>query len=264
MESKKSVFVVHGRNTKIRRSMFSFLRSIGLEPIEWEKAKLLTDKSNPYIGEILEAAFSKAQAILVLFTPDDEAKLKAQYIIPTDGIHEKALTSQARPNVIFEAGMALGYCEDRTILVEIGNLRPFSDLAGRHTIRFSDDPESRMRLIEALRAVGLDVDIDGKLDYLSEGDFEVSDNSTTVKYNANGGSGAPASHRVINDSNGVAGYTLSETIPIKNGYTFLGWRLENSTAYGIDSPRQSIAINTGNAASNTTFTYYAQWKAIDT
>ncbi|GAG67721.1 unnamed protein product, partial [marine sediment metagenome] len=30
----KKVFVVHGRNLKIRNSMFEFLMAIGLEPID--------------------------------------------------------------------------------------------------------------------------------------------------------------------------------------------------------------------------------------
>ena len=81
-----------------------------------------------------------------------------------------------------------------------------------------------------------------------------------IQYDANGGSGAPPSHWTLKDSNGVAFYKLSTTRPTRSGYTFLGWRLENSTAYGIDSPGDSIAIDTGNVRSNTILTYYAQWK----
>lgn len=85
--------------------------------------------------------------------------------------------------------------------------------------------------------------------------------TVTIQYNANGGTGAPASHSVTKDSSGVARFTLSSTKPTRSGYTFLGWRLENSAAYAIDSPGQSIAIATGSATSNTTLTYYAQWQA---
>lgn len=59
----KRVFVVHGRNTKLRDSLFAFLRAIGLEPIEWPQAIALTRKATPYVGEILEAAFNHAQAV---------------------------------------------------------------------------------------------------------------------------------------------------------------------------------------------------------
>ena len=56
----RTVFVVHGRNDQARDALFAFLRSIGLEPLEWNKAVQATGKPNPYIGEILDAAFSRA------------------------------------------------------------------------------------------------------------------------------------------------------------------------------------------------------------
>ena len=70
------VFVVHGRNLGARDAMFTFLRSLGLHPLEWPGAVAATGKSSPYIGEILDGAFNVAQAVVVLFTPDDEARLR--------------------------------------------------------------------------------------------------------------------------------------------------------------------------------------------
>jgi predicted nucleotide-binding protein len=170
---KSKVFVVHGRNGKIRSSMFSFLRSIGVEPLEWNEVKKLTKKASPYIGEILDVAFKNAQAIVVLFTPDDEAKLKDEFINIDDPDDEKVLTPQARPNVIFEAGMALGRMEDRTIIIQFGKLRNFSDISGRHIIRFLDNPEKRYELVEHLKNAGVDVNIDGRTEWLSVGDFKI-------------------------------------------------------------------------------------------
>ena len=66
---RRDVFVVHGRNEMARRAMFSFLHSIGLTPVEWSMAVQDAGRTSPYVGEILEAAFSRAHAVVVLFTP---------------------------------------------------------------------------------------------------------------------------------------------------------------------------------------------------
>jgi hypothetical protein len=64
--------------------------------LKWEKALALTKKGSPYVGEVLDAAFEKAVAILVLLTPDDEARLKLEFQKPSDGVEERKLTGQAR------------------------------------------------------------------------------------------------------------------------------------------------------------------------
>jgi len=140
----KKVFVVHGRNEKARRAMFAFLRAIGLEPIEWSEAVRLTNKATPYIGDVLDVAFSHAKAVVILFTGDDLARLGTRY--STDNEIEP-LKPQSRPNVLFEAGLAFGRNPNRTILVEIGSLREVSDLLGRHAIRMDNSPEKRNDLV---------------------------------------------------------------------------------------------------------------------
>lgn len=161
IESSGAVFVVHGRDLKLKDSLFSFLRSIGLRPLEWTEAILATGKTAPYIGEILDKAFETAQAIIVLFTPDDEARLRQEYWTEVEPIHETNLTPQARPNVIFEAGMAMGRDPDRTILIEIGNLRPFSDLGGRHVIRLDNSTQRRQEVAQRLMAAKCPVILSG-------------------------------------------------------------------------------------------------------
>ena len=167
-----SVFVVHGRNEALRRAFFGFLRAIGLQPIEWRKAIELTGKPSPYVGEILDAAFQEAVAVVVLLTPDDEAKLKDEFLKPHDPKFEKKLTGQARPNVLFEAGMAMGRNPGGVVLVQIGDMRPFSDIGGRHVVRLSNGAESRQELITKLANAGCNVDASGS-DWLREGDFQV-------------------------------------------------------------------------------------------
>jgi predicted nucleotide-binding protein len=148
------VFVVHGRNHAARDAMLTFLQALGLMPIEWDDAVRATGEGTPHIGRILEVAFERAQAVVVLLTGDDEARLLPRYQTATDAPYEKDLTPQPRPNVLFEAGMAFGYNPKRTILVQLGPIRPLSDLSGRHFLEFSGAAEERIRLKDRLRTAG--------------------------------------------------------------------------------------------------------------
>lgn len=165
----RSVFVVHGRNEALRRAMFEYLRSINLAPMEWTQAVELTGVGSPYIGQVLDAAFDNARAVVVLITPDEIAYLQPRY---GNGEHdlETLPAPQARPNVLFEAGMALGRDASRTVLVEVGEVRPFSDVAGRHAVRLSNSVSSRQALAQRLRTAGCDVDLGGT-DWHTVGDF---------------------------------------------------------------------------------------------
>lgn len=166
----RAVFVVYGRNTEVNRAMFSFLRSLNLNPLEWNDLIRLTGQGSPYIGDVLEVGFKVAQAAIVLFTPDDEAQLRQQYRSRNEQSYEVTLTPQPRPNVILEAGMALGIAPKRTILVEFENLRPISDLLGRHLIRMNNNHDRRNDLAQRLQTAGCDVKFTGN--WLTEGDFE--------------------------------------------------------------------------------------------
>jgi predicted nucleotide-binding protein len=166
----RKVFVVHGRNEKAREAMFVFLRSIGLEPIEWLEAVKLTGKASPYIGEILDEAFSYAKAIVVLLTGDDVARLGTRFT--EEGKPNEKPAAQARPNVIFEAGLAFGRNPDRTIMVKLGELRDISDVAGRHIIRMDNTIQCRQGLVSRLRTAGCDVQWEARTDWHNAGDFD--------------------------------------------------------------------------------------------
>jgi hypothetical protein len=168
-QDARSVFVVHGRNEDLRRAMFEFLRSINLAPMEWTHAVALTGVGSPYIGQVLDTAFDNARAVVVLLTPDEVAYLQPRY---GNGEHdpETVPAPQARPNVLFEAGVALGRDASRTVLVEVGEVRPFSDVAGRHAVRLSNSVPSRQALAQRLRTAGCHVDLTGT-DWHTAGDF---------------------------------------------------------------------------------------------
>ena len=169
----REVFVVHGRNAAAREAVFAFLRAIDLIPLEWNMAREETGKPSPYIGEILQAAFSRAHAVVVLLTPDDEVRLKPQFQTDGDPPHETRLIGQARPNVLFEAGMAMGSQPDRVVLVELGNLRRFTDIDGLHIVRMDSSSQRRQELAQKLRTAGCPVNLNGE-DWHTAGGFDAA------------------------------------------------------------------------------------------
>lgn len=199
----RKVFVIHGRDLRARDALFRFLRAIGLEPIEWSEAVQLTAHASPYIGDVLDRAFNEAQAVVALFTPDDEARLKAHLHGMNEPAYETKLTPQARPNVIFETGMALSRHPHRTVIVEMGLIRPFSDIAGRNVVRLSNAPQRRQELANRLRTAGCAVNLDG-VDWHSEGDFELSIAAPALSDNL---LGSVAIRRAENSIGGLRGVT---------------------------------------------------------
>ncbi len=162
------VFVVYGRNEAARAALFDYLRALKLDPLEWSQVLDLTAMGAPYIGAALDRAFDEAAAFVVLLTGDELAKLVPAFVSePKDD----QVRNQPRPNVIFEAGMAFGRHPDRTILVEVGPVSPFSDIVGRYAIRLDNTPAKRKALAQALERVGCAVDMSGD-DWLTKYDFE--------------------------------------------------------------------------------------------
>lgn len=167
-----SVYVVHGRNIRLRDELNAFLRAAGFNPIEYEKGLYQTNRGSPYTGEVLDVIFRKATAIVVLFTPDDLARLKPKFLRRGDGDKERKPTGQPRPNVLFEAGMAYGRDPKTVVIVEIGKLRGLSNLDGRHVVRMDGSPQRRKELVQKLRATGCTPD-DPADDWLDVGEFSL-------------------------------------------------------------------------------------------
>lgn len=76
-----------------------------------------------------------------------------------------------------------------------------------------------------------------------------SPNTYTVRYNANGGSGAPSVQTKIYGKT----LTLSSTVPTRSGYTFIGWGLSGSSTYASYQPGDSYSNNASR-------TFYAVWE----
>lgn len=86
-------------------------------------------------------------------------------------------------------------------------------------------------------------------------DLPAPDVAATLKYDANGGTGAPKSESKSGPKGSSATFTVSSTTPTRDGYTFNGWNTDpngNGTAYEAGN---SISVAYGS-----TTTLYAQWE----
>jgi predicted nucleotide-binding protein len=149
------IFLVQGRDAKATEGLKAVLRAADLRPIEWEEARSWTGSPMPFTLQVLEAAFERVGAVVVLFTPDDGVKLREDLLGEGDPDYERDGGFQARPNVLVEAGMSLALHRNRTVIVEIGRgMRPTTDLDGLNVVRFSGDAADRAKLIGRLKDCG--------------------------------------------------------------------------------------------------------------
>jgi predicted nucleotide-binding protein len=172
---RDKVFVVHGRNEQIRSAIFAFLRAVDLNPVEWGQALKATGTPTPYIADALEAAIKDVAAVVVLITPDDVVQLKRQFVSKNDPDEEKKPMGQARPNVLFEGGMAFARHPEKTIFVTFGRVKSFSDIGGMHVVRMTGSAKKRGELVEKLRTAGAEPQTEGRGDWYEEGDFEIKE-----------------------------------------------------------------------------------------
>jgi len=171
--NNNSIFVVHGRDIQLNTDIFAFLRAIGLNPLEWSQAIKSAKGANPHVDDVIYGAMEKVWGVLVMFSPDEEARLKRKFCSPLDkkkGLNK--LDGQARPNVIFEAGLALGAHSKKTLLVQVGSVRDISDIAGKHLVHLSNSAASRKELVQRLTTkLNFKVDTTGT-DWLTIGNFD--------------------------------------------------------------------------------------------
>ena len=165
-----TVFVVYGRDEELRKSVFNFLRALSLKPFEWAHALDQVKKGNPDVKTVIEITMAKASAVLVLFSPDDEVRLKENLRSRDEKKTEAKLVGQPRPNVLFEAGLALGAHPEKTLFVQVGKVRGFTDISGLHMARLTNETDRRNDVANRLAKIGCKVDRVGK-DWMTAGDF---------------------------------------------------------------------------------------------
>jgi hypothetical protein len=69
--------------------------------------------------------------------------------------------------------MAMGRNPDSTVLVQVGEIRPFSDIGGRHVVHLSNAATTRSEFATKLANAGCNVNTSGT-DWLTEGEFDLS------------------------------------------------------------------------------------------
>jgi predicted nucleotide-binding protein len=153
---KRKVFVAYGQDEGAKEALFTFLRAADLQPMEWGQVLNLAiqakGQGSPYVGDVLETGMRMAQAVVILFTGEEIANLLPAFMKPDE--EAKPQIAQPRPNVIFEAGMAIGKYPERTVIVEMGRVRDISDITGRHVVRLDNSTEKREALLDRLTTIG--------------------------------------------------------------------------------------------------------------
>jgi predicted nucleotide-binding protein len=167
---RRKVFLVHGRNKAAHDAMVALLKSLDLDPVDFDSAKRAMRKSPFSISDVLDYAFSNAWAVMVLITGDDVGRLRDCHWREKESNNEKDYQAQPRLNVVFEAGLAFARNPERTILVQIGDAKDFSDLAGQYIHHFQGTEENRNDLKLCLSNIGCAVR-DSSLEWLRAGDF---------------------------------------------------------------------------------------------
>lgn len=159
-DPRRTVVVFHGRDRKARAGLFAFLDSLDLHPMEWSEMLQLVASGAPSISDVLNAALDVECVFLVFMTPDDMVYLRPEHAHGDDDPDTRP-QGQARPNVLFEAGLAFARHPKQTVLAHLGEVRPVSDLLDRYRVRLDNSTESRQRLAQRLESAGCDVNTRG-------------------------------------------------------------------------------------------------------
>ncbi|MBY4110000.1 nucleotide-binding protein [Rhodococcus fascians] len=175
----RKVFLVHGRDARITTAMTELLHAFDLRVVDWDEAIAAAGSGSPSTLEVIHAGMRIAHGVVVLFTADDVGRCKEEFQQPGDGSDETEFTGQARQNVMFEAGMAIGIDQSRTVLVHHGSVRWNSDLESVNYARIDESHQSRLSLGKRLRTAGLEVDLENGR-FGTVGDFSPSSTATVT------------------------------------------------------------------------------------
>jgi predicted nucleotide-binding protein len=144
------VFIVHGHDMATLTRLELILHRIGAEPVTLRKAP---KPGSATLIELLEKYAPKADAVIVLMTPDDEGRKRNS---------DEDLQPRARENVLVEAGYAVISRRDRSLLLALEGVSIPSDFDGIHRIQSEFfDSKVQFEVAKRLKDMGLDVDVSG-------------------------------------------------------------------------------------------------------
>ena len=144
--TRRSAFIVHGRDEGAKSAVARFLEKLDLQPI------ILDEQANRGLTIIEKfESHSDVGFAIVLLTPDDEGALRGE---------EKGGRHRARQNVIFELGFFIGRLGRKRVcaLTKGSTMEIPSDYSGVVYIPLDDSGAWRYRLVKELKSAGFDVD----------------------------------------------------------------------------------------------------------
>ena len=153
-EKRQSVYIVEGKNGKETKRIEELLQNtFGLHCLTKQDVAGSTGGSS-FIGDILNVAFEKAQAVIVLLTPEENVRLRQKFWRTNEDVLETEFHPQPTQEQIFEAGYAFGKFPQRTILIRTGEIRPMSDIVGRFILSKEEVTPPAIQLRDNLLQAG--------------------------------------------------------------------------------------------------------------
>jgi predicted nucleotide-binding protein len=168
----RKVFVIHGRHDPAREELAVFLRAMDLQPVWFTDVRKQLGGS-PNVIDIVARGMKIAQGVIALFVPEEFASLHPELKKTETGVGVERW--QARPNVIFEAGMAYQRDPARVVLVVLGQAALYTDVAGIHVLRPTNayDKDSHRAILRGTLAEGMQCAVNmHSNDWMTAGDFD--------------------------------------------------------------------------------------------
>jgi hypothetical protein len=158
---KPKVFVIHGRDIEARDELVKLLDALGLQHHSFERVAARLGAA-PFVADIVIRGIRDAAVVIALFTPEEHATFYDPVTAEYRGTAAGEARWQARPNVIFEAGVALGVARKRTILATLGSdVQLFSDVSGVHFVSLAGADGKQMLRDRIEQVLGAPLEVDG-------------------------------------------------------------------------------------------------------